>query len=335
MDSFLRVGVLGASHQTASLELREKLAKAFQAVFEQGLASFDFHYVLLSTCNRTEVYFSAADLSLAHGAILQQLRAHMQDPCFFEERLYSFFGVECFAHLAQVIAGLESVILGECEIQKQVKIAYEGASSRLNSALHFLFQKALKIAKKVRSSSFFPRLQLTLERQMLELIQLVCKEWRTLSFLFIGNSEINRRIFAYFWQRGVRSATLITRAPHLVEAKTLAVGDWDLLPTWTTYDVVISGTHAERYLIGAEKSDEVRSRLLFDLSVPRSIDPLLAHNPHTMLWNIEQLGTMIEEKRSDMSSEKKLLCEEVRLDAERHMVSFARKAENISQRTSV
>ena len=101
----MRIGMLGVNHKSASLELREVLALAFEKLFAE-LANM----VLLSTCNRTEIYFSAKNPDLAHAEYIQDLRFALDVE--FEHALYSFFGKECFIHLSKVTAGLDSACFG-------------------------------------------------------------------------------------------------------------------------------------------------------------------------------------------------------------------------------
>src|SRR3984957_2397898 len=159
----MRVGVIGINAKSSELSLREHLAKATVKLFgAEALDALQFGFLFLSTCHRTEIYFSSLDLAATHSVILQLLRQEIDLP--FEHNLYSYFGDECFTHLAKVVAGLDSVILGEGEIQRQVKRAYETAQvyRKLPAPLHFLFQKSFKIAKELRSSDFFPRGALSL-----------------------------------------------------------------------------------------------------------------------------------------------------------------------------
>src|SRR5690606_30288580 len=109
---------------------------------------FPYPIVILSTCNRAEIYFSGEDLAAVHSHLLSFLRAGVDVP--FERTFYSFFGIDCFFHLCKVASGLDSAIFAESEIQGQVRVAYANAK-KLSSCLHFVFQKALKISKEIRS----------------------------------------------------------------------------------------------------------------------------------------------------------------------------------------
>src|SRR3989344_5631616 len=100
----LRVGVIGVNFKTAELPLREAIAKSAQSLAGERSLFFPCPTVLLSTCNRTEIYFSADDLAQVQSELLSLLRRQVAEP--FEHRLYSYFGIDCFAHLCRVAAGL-------------------------------------------------------------------------------------------------------------------------------------------------------------------------------------------------------------------------------------
>src|SRR5207244_4328762 len=127
---------------------REAIARAAQSLSGEKGIFFQHPIVVLSTCNRTEIYFSAENLAEAHSDLLAHFRKQIEEP--FEHRLYSYFGIDCFAHLCRVASGLDSAILAETEIQRQVKVAY-AAGRVLPSCLHYIFQKALKVSKGMRN----------------------------------------------------------------------------------------------------------------------------------------------------------------------------------------
>lgn len=142
MDCPLRIGVIGLNHKTAHLALRETFARAALRLQNEMGLFFPHATIVLSTCNRTEIYFSSPDLSECHSELLSFLRSeHLDEP--FEHRLYSYFGIDCLSHLCLVASGLDSAIVAETEIQRQVKMSYLRSSERaqLPSSLHFLFKK--------------------------------------------------------------------------------------------------------------------------------------------------------------------------------------------------
>ncbi len=302
----MRIGVIGINNKSSDLVLRECLTRVSQKHlcydFSRKIAC---RYVLLSTCNRVEIYFSAEDLAQAHSDLLGILRQDMS--LVFEHTMYSYFGFECFSHLAKVTSGFDSVIFGEAEIQRQVKEAYEQAClyQTLPPTLHYLFQKCLKIGKEVRTAFSLPKRSVSMESVLWELIDCFFVERSSVSILFIGNSEINRKILPYFQEKGAARLSLATRAPasaqELVNDMQIDMLSWEKLHNWVDFDVVISGTHAPGYLICPRQIDfrEIgfKNRLAIDLGMPRNIDPALGKHPQVTLLNIEELGQLIDQKQ--------------------------------------
>lgn len=272
----LSVGVLGVNHKTASLPLREAISHAASALNANPFSPFST--VLLSTCNRTEIYFSAEDLAEAQSVMLTYLRKRIEPP--FEQAFYSFFGLDCFFHLCKVAAGLDSAIFAESEIQRQVRVAYSNAG-KLPSCLHYVFQKSLKVSKEIRSSQ--QGSSPTLYSALWQLAK-----WHNRKVLIVGYSQINRGLLSFLMHKGVSHITLCTRNPTKISVEGIRLGDRSLLDAWQDYEVIVCAAQADGYLIWGNGHE---SQVLFDLSVPRNIDP----NVGAKLYNIEQIGQWIEQ----------------------------------------
>lgn len=300
----MKIGMIGISMKSSELSLRELLAKACPKCLSGDSESAAIHnVVLLSTCHRTEIYFSSDDLAETQTELLHLLRSEIRQP--FEHQVYSYFGIDCFVHLASVTAGMDSLILGETEIQGQVKIAYETAClyRSLPSCIHFLFQKSLKIAKETRTgfSSFSRRS--TLEGLIYDLSANLKKKS---SLFFIGNSEINRKILAFFKSKGADEIVLCTRSPHSAKDLGVEIVDWSAMQEWKNYDVVISGTNHHEYLLNPIPHNDGMTSWIFDLSMPRSVDPRCAKHPRMTLLNMEELGRLVEKQESRHTVDSKM-----------------------------
>ncbi len=299
----MRVGVIGINYKNSSLHLREILAKACRFCFSSEYFSYRMPgTILLSTCNRTEIYFGTDELTEAHGMILAELRQFIHEP--FEQKLYSFFGADCFWHLAKVAAGLDSAILSETEIQMQVKQAYRTAVNHTNISccLHFLFQKCLKISKEVRSAFPLPRGLPNLEKVLFQIVQKTYGS-KPIRILFIGNSQINRQIIPFFRAKHNYLITLCTRHPAKAEALLQEGGielvNWGILSSWFEWDVIICATQNHNYLLEPNQVTKSLNAkgLIFDLSVPRNVDPSLGRHPAFQLYNMEELAQIVDVER--------------------------------------
>lgn len=301
----MQVGVLGINYKSSELNVREILAKtAMSQILDQSWNDQQFSYVLLSTCNRTEIYFSAENLPAAHTQLINLLRLGID--LSFEHSLYSFFGSECFMHLAKVTAGFDSVIFGEAEIQRQIKKAYEAAavSKKLPACMHYMFQKALRIGKKMRTRFNLPRNKASIESVLIDLCHSFFRS-KNPKILFLGNSDINRLIMNSFTMKGFDQITLATRSLHLAqpvkEKLNIELMSWDQIHRWTEYDMVVCGSNQKEYIIKkddvykyAEPVSVMPSSLIIDLSMPRSVDPALNKHPQISLFNIEEINFFCE-----------------------------------------
>lgn len=296
----MRVGVMGINHKLADLKLREQLAKACQKWFGALQAVHAPHYfVLLSTCNRTEIYFSSQDLTAAHIYLLGILRIEVEEE--FDHKLYSYFGMDCFSHLTRVTMGLDSAIIAETEIQGQVKMAYENTSDchSLPGDLHFLFQKALGISKKLRTELQLGRGMPNLEDAILQIVKHVFKSPEKSRLLFVGASDINEKILAFLKNKNFNQITLCNRSDDQARLFAKQHGiqyiGWSKLELWHEYDCIIFGTKSPDYLISTHKVQQPASqKLIMDLCVPRNVDPKLGRKSWITLLNIDQINRLLK-----------------------------------------
>lgn len=307
----MKIGVVGINHKLANLKLRERLAATCQRHFSARQWTHEsFVAVLLSTCNRTEVYFQSEDLASAHTQILERLHCEDCTKCnkcdMLNQRLYSFFGHDCLTHLARVTSGLDSAIMGETEIQGQVKLAYEMAAEagQLPPDLHFLFQKSLKIGKQLRNTFQLERGVPDVAQTLWQMGSQIFENPQNTRVLFIGASSINRQICHTFRIKGVQEIVLCNRsepaARQFAMEHQLNIIPWSELATWPHYDWVIAGTKCPHHLLEPHHVP-LRAKgpkLLLDLSVPRNIDPALENDPRMTLWNIDEIHRNVRDKNS-------------------------------------
>jgi glutamyl-tRNA reductase len=288
------IGVIGTNHSIAPLEIREKIAKAFASLYLRPLS---FPSVLLSTCNRVEWYFSSPFPAQTHqeivamvrsliegveeGISFQPLPSENQNPQVEMARamttcLYTFFGSECCKHLERVVTGLDSLFVGETQIQGQVKTAYLQAQKegRLSTELHLLFQKALHTGKVVRHRfPAFPLCSETLTTKVVETIDLLPHD---ASVLLVGASMINREIAS---KLNPRRLTITNRTDSSAQVIASSLGctalPWSSLHNfWCQYPCVVTATKSTEFL--HLSSQEEASQLVIDLGLPRNINPSLA-----------------------------------------------------------
>ncbi|MGA8163712.1 MAG: glutamyl-tRNA reductase [Waddliaceae bacterium] len=307
----MRIGVVGINHKLAGLKLRESFATICQQRFCPERSMHHQHtLVLLSTCNRTEVYFSSENLTDCHSYIINILRKDLQNiEETFDQKLYSYFGLDCFSHLARVTAGLDSAIVAETEIQGQVKQAYEHALNYLSmpKEIHFLFQKALKIGKRVRTHLPLGRGVPDLEHAILHRGYQTFGEPETSTILIVGASEINQKIVSFLTHKHFKHITITNRSPApaqlIAEKYRLKQLDWERLGEWTAFDWIIVGTRFSGYLISKKNLSQTQMshKLIIDLCVPRNVEPKLCRHPAITLLNIDQMNSTLSMRKQRMT----------------------------------
>lgn len=328
----MRVGVIGINHKLANVKLRELLAKACQKRFSAGNCLHGEHiFVLLSTCNRTEVYFSSEDLAHTHTYLLYVLRNEVNDD--FDQKVYSYFGRDCFLHLSRVTSGLDSAILAETEIQGQVKAAYENATQHLQlpSELHYLFQKSLKIGKKVRSDLFQGRVMPELEHALFNTGMHMFKRPQEANILFIGASDINLKILSFLKSKQIQNITIcnrtLERAQEVSEKHKIALLNWKNFDEWHRYNWIIFGTKSNECLISKKDLPcaSKGQKLIIDLCVPRNVDPRLGCDGRVTLLNIDQINRILKVRKQKMAHTLSQAEEVVNHATELHIDLFSAK----------
>lgn len=294
---YMHIGVLGISYKSAEIGCREQIIAAYQKRISKGSLR-DIGWVLLATCGRIEIYFSTEDLAEAHSLLLNALRSELSFD--LEHKLYAYFGVDCFLHLARVTAGLDSIILGESEIQRQVKVAYQLASrKKIPHDLHFLFQKALRLGKLIRAQFPYVEKTIGIDKELFLLAK--CFALHTSAVLFIGNSEINRKIIGYFKSKGINQVFLCTRnlesAKEWSKKEGVSLLGFSQIGLSAQFPMVICATNTKQSILHAYQFIDAKTRLIIDLSVPRAVDSLLARHFSMSLLNIEHINAIIAKKQ--------------------------------------
>lgn len=294
----MEIGIIGVNYKLANVNLRERLAIICQQLYPQlRFRLKNSYFVILSTCNRIEIYFSGKNLPFIHSQLLTLLRQKLQES--FDQKLYSFFHKECFFHLMKVACGLDSAILGETEILGQIKVAYELASNQqvLSKELHFLFQKSLAIAKRIRTEFFINRGMPSLPQAIFSTAKQHFRDYCLSSLLFVGVSEINKKVLNYAKKRGVKDISICNRtdkkACDLAKTQGIRWLKWSQLHQWRHYDWIIFGTKASSYLIQDAPLLNHQKKLIIDLGVPRNVSPLLNNQKMITLLNIDQISDQL------------------------------------------
>ncbi len=303
-DSLLALGV---SHKTAPVALRERLSlpegRAARILGDLTSRPEIHEAVAISTCNRTELYLVAADPVEAENLVLAELsRQAGIRPTELLGRLYSLRGADTVRHLFSVAAGLDSMIVGEAEVQGQVKRAYElalveGATGPISNRL---FRDALGAGKRVRTETALGRSRVSVSSVAVDLARDVLGDLETRRVLVVGageNGELTAKALA---DRGVRTVFVANRRYDRAIGLAQRFGGkavrFDDLPTEIVdADIVVGCTSSPHLIVGADELALVteqragRPLLLIDIAVPRDIDPKVRELPGITLFDMDDL----------------------------------------------
>src|SRR5262245_44608524 len=281
---------LGVSHRTAPLSLRERLAltEGRAAGVLSALVSEETisEAAALSTCNRTELYLVATDTVEAEAAALGVLaREAGIRPTELLGPLYALRGPDAAGHLYRVTAGLDSMILGEAEIQGQVKRAYELAlvEGATGPILNRLFRGALAAGKRARTETAVGEKGVSIPSVAVELAQRSLGDLSARRVLLVGAGETSELTARALAARGAQAVFIANRrhnrAIGLAERfGGKAVRIEELPAQLASADIVVSTTNSPHHLIERTELETIMAQrkqplLLFDLAVPRDIDP--------------------------------------------------------------
>lgn len=296
--------ILGLSHRSAPLALREKLAVPADGL-EPLLAELRAlggvtEVIVLSTCNRVEVYAAASDADRA----LDTLRAHLLGRAGGPDAASHFYervGSDAIRHLFRVAASLDSLVVGEPQILGQVKEAH-GAAERCGAAgpaLGMLFQRAFRVARKVRRETEIARNPVSVSTIAVDLVRQVFAGFEGRQILVVGAGKMAAEAARAFRSHGA-SLTVTNRTAERAAAlaATLAarVHPWgDLAGAIEHADVVLASTGAREPVIGrallaaVQRARRGRPLFLVDIAVPRDVDPACADLPGVFLADIDNL----------------------------------------------
>jgi glutamyl-tRNA reductase len=298
---------LGVSHKTAPLPVRERLALPegrAVSVLRELVGHADIHEaVAISTCNRTEVYLVASDPVEAESATLAILsRQAGIRPTELFGAIYSLRDADAVRHLFEVAAGLDSMIVGEAEVQGQVKRAYELAlvEGVTGPVSNRLFRDALAAGKRVRTETSISRAHVSVSSVAVELARAALGELDTRSVLVIGAGENGELTARALHERGVTTVFVANRRYDRAIGLAQRFGGHavrfeDLPRQLLEADIVVSATASPHQIVGRDEMELVaeqrsgRPLLMIDIAVPRDIEPTVREVTGVTLYDMDDL----------------------------------------------
>jgi glutamyl-tRNA reductase len=315
----MKLLAVSVSHRSAPVELRERLAfdgdKLVRALNELG-ARYDSEAVILSTCNRVELYLARTDGPPPDTGLMAEFLAefHQFSVAQIGPHLAEHRDAAAVHHLFRVASSLDSMIVGEGQITGQVKRAYELAQKHAavgaGSLLHALFQHALRVAKRVRTETGIAHGHVSVSSAAIDYVRQVFERFDDKTVLVIGAGKMGELTLRHLRELRPRRIWIANRSPEKAEEMARACAGkavaWtDLDNALVKADIVLSTTGAPEPIMTAERYAQIRARrpggtvVILDIAVPRDFDPRIHDGDRTCLFNIDDLKRIREQTLRD------------------------------------
>ncbi len=328
--------VVGVSHRTAPLAVRESLAFAKDRLAEALVAlraeTGAAEAMILSTCNRVEVYARQDDPGAVEAVERFLARYHGRDGRELQPVLYRLADADAIRHAFRVAASLESMVIGEPQILGQVKEAYQAAeeAGTLGSSLNALRNRTLAAAKRVRTETGIGRNAVSVSYVAVELARKIFGELKDKNVLLVGAGKMSELAAKHLVRSGGRATVLGGRTFEKAAELAAALGGKaapfeSLRDELARTDIVISGTGAPGIVIqvadvesarAARRRRHARPLFLIDIAVPRDVDPAVGRLGGVFLYDLDDLKAVTEanlrERLKEAAAAEALVDREVR-----------------------
>ena len=315
--------IVGLNHKSAPVEVREKLAfnpnsiNAALSLFSQKYQDQNAEIVILSTCNRVELYISSQDGAIKVEDVFSFLADfHKIESTAFSPYMYHYKDDRAVNHLFFVTSSLDSMVLGESQILSQVKEAYTTAAMEeaTGKVLNQLFQQALNAAKIVHTRTSIGKRKVSISSVAVEFAEKIFQDFTGKIVLVVGAGEMCELLLKHLYEEGARTFIVANRtyerAEELANEYHGQAIKYELLGEYLEKaDIVISSTSAPHYVIHADQVKEaIKHRrgnpmFLIDIAVPRDIEPEVANIDNVYLYNIDDLQSMVSQNIDERNKE--------------------------------
>jgi len=315
----MQINLVGLNHRSAPVTIREKAAIRTQRLNDslESLRPYISYGVILSTCNRTEVYTVTSADSQSTTASLNFLQKYLNIP---QQTLhlytYVLEGKAAVEHLFHVTCGLDSMIIGEYEVLGQVRQALEAAeeTEMVNLPLRCLFQSAIRAGRRVREETAISKSALSVSSVAVELAARDIGDLVNCKMLVIGAGEAGRLAARAARERGVSRISVVSRTRKrasalAAELSVLSLDINSLAGELTTCGLVVSCADAPHRVLDVPAVEAaMRQRpeaplVIIDIAVPRNVTPAVAQIDNVFLYNIDDLTNIAEQNRKQREGE--------------------------------
>ncbi len=357
----MNILVIGLNHKTADVDVRERLA--FNGpTLEDGLLKIAElpgidEAIILSTCNRVEIYSNVKDTGNAFGAVKNFLSEfHGLDREALEKSLYIHKDREAVRHAFRVASSLDSMVVGEPQILGQLKDAFEFALGKKTTGimLNRLMKKAISVAKRVRTETRIAENAVSISFAAVELAKKIFTDFSEKSFMLLGAGEMAELAAKHMMGSGVREVVVANRTFErgcelAEEFNGRAVKFEDFPQEMIHSDIIICSTGAPVYVLHKEEMQRImkerkqRPVFVIDISVPRNVDPAINDLDNVYLYDVDDLqgvvDTNILERKKEAEKAENIVEDEIEsfqkwmasLDSVPTVVALRNKAESIKK----
>jgi glutamyl-tRNA reductase len=355
----MNILVIGLNHKTAPIEVREKVAfdgpKLDEALNILKNSNVIKENIILSTCNRVEIYAAVNDLDEGMASIKSFLaNFHRVSRDLMDKSLYIHREYDAIRHIYRVGSSLDSMIVGEPQILGQLKDAFDAALKNKTTGvfLNKLMRKSVSVAKRIRTETKIAESAVSISFAAVELAKKIFDDLPTKSFMLIGAGEMAELAAKHLINNGVKDVYVTNRTTERAEelaqefhGKVILFDNFDLELRYC--DIVICSTGAPYYILIKEqihrimKERKQKPMFIIDISVPRNIDPQINDLDNVYLYDVDNLqgivDTNIQERAKEAEKAERIVDEEIgsflkwnaSLSATPTIVALRNKAEKI------
>lgn len=330
----MNIAVVGLSHKTAPVEVREKLSIP-EPQTESAIAHLlSYPHIdevaILSTCNRLEIYIVSNEITQGLQEVTQFLSEYSKLPVVsLRQHLFMLLHNDAVTHMMRVSAGLDSLVLGEGQILAQVKNTHKLGQqyNGIKTILNRLFKQALTAGKRVRTETSIGTGAVSISSAAVELAQMKVENLSTYRVAILGAGKMSRLLVQHLISKGATQISIVNRTRQRAEELTKLFPEQSiqihLLPEMITVvaasDIVFTSTSSTEPILDRSKLEMVlepsQRLMLFDISVPRNVDADVNDLANVQAFNVDDLKAVVAqnyESRRKMAQEaEKILDEEV------------------------
>jgi len=312
----MKIVVLGLNHKTASVEVREKLAfdaeATGRALCELKSRFPQAEFVLLSTCNRVELYCAGKQCQGADPDRLAEFLSEFQNIALdgFRRFLYAYEDEDAVRHLLTVASSLDSLVVGEAQIIGQVKESYKlaCAAKTTGKVLNRLFHCAFAASKQVYTTTSISNGRVSVAGVAVELAKQLFADISSARVVVIGAGDMGQLLVQHLLQAGARDITVVNRSYDrglkLAEEFGIRVGKWEQLEEQLIgANIAIASASVQDYLFRKESFKNIMARrkdgtlLIIDIAVPRNFEPSVNEIEGVYLYSVDDLAAVVEQNR--------------------------------------